>query len=173
VKQTNKQTLLYIAWEKYKIPAKKKYQEILEDTRKFCFEPFDKRALQLVHDVITNPETKSDYICLKLWKQRQLHGKYNRKTMTVTKQFGIDFNSRDGALTLDPAYVLNIQSSGWKITGRIKEDYYEWVNEFEAVHPFYGKVWGDFEDKVYADTEEGFNHFYKNHPPKAWDYQDI
>ncbi len=92
--------------------------------------------------------------------------------MTVIKQFGIDFHSRDGALTLDPGYVLNTQSSGWKITGRIFHTP-GFINEFEAVHPFYGRVWGDFEDKVYADTEEGFNHFYKNHPPNAWDYQDI
>ena len=96
----------------------------------------------------------------------------------ITKQSGIDFHSRDGALTLDPDYVLNTQSSGWKITGQIKQEYSVhdfcyWVNQFEAIHPFYGKVWGDFEDKVYADTEEGFNHFYKNHPPNAWDYQDI
>lgn len=98
------------------------------------------------------------------------------KTMTVIKQFLVDFHSYYGALTLDPDYVLNTQSSGWKITGGIHYDYtyrVGWLNEFEAVHPFYGKVWGNFEDKVYADTEEGFNHFYKNHPPKAWDYQDI
>ena len=43
----------------------------------------------------------------------------------ITKQFGIDFHSYYGALTLDPVYVLNTQSSGWKITGRIKEDYCE------------------------------------------------
>ena len=63
MRETDSQTLLYIAWEDYNVPYKKRYQEILED-RKFCFEPFDKRAIQLVHDVITNPETKSDYMDL-------------------------------------------------------------------------------------------------------------
>jgi hypothetical protein len=48
-----------------------------------------------------------------------------------------------------------------------------WIMGDETKMSFYGKVWGDFKNKVYADTEEGFNHFYKNHPPKTWDYQDI
>lgn len=64
LRETDNQTLLYIAWEKYKLPAKKKYQEILEDTRDYYVQLFDRRAIQLVHDVLTNPETKSDYMDL-------------------------------------------------------------------------------------------------------------
>ena len=64
MREINEQTLLYIAWEKYNLPAKKKYQEILEDTRDYFVQMFDRRAIQLVHDVITNPETKSDYMDL-------------------------------------------------------------------------------------------------------------
>ncbi len=64
MRETDSQTLLYIAWEDYNVPYKKKYQEILEETKQFYFELFDKRAIQLVHDVITNPETKSDYMDL-------------------------------------------------------------------------------------------------------------
>lgn len=59
------------------------------------------------------------------------------------------------------------------IEGEVWEDYFEWVNEFQAVHADFGRVWGDFEDIVYADSEEGFNDFYKNHPPQSWDYWDI
>jgi len=76
------------------------------------------------------------------------------------------------ALTLCPS-VLGENASGWTIQGDIHEDYYEWVNEFEAFHPFFGKVWGNFEDEVYADSEEAFEDFYKNHPPNEWDYWDI
>jgi len=90
----------------------------------------------------------------------------------ITKKFGVDFDSEDGALTLRPADI-GIHEDGWTITGEIHEDYYEWVNDFEAVHPVYGRVWGDFEKEVYADNEEGYQNFYKNHTPEAWDYGDI
>ena len=100
----------------------------------------------------------------------------------IVKKFGVDFNST-GALTLDTAAVSSSfptsgthtrthDRTGWTITGRISGDYYVWVNSFEAHHPEYGKVWGDFELEVYAETEEGFADFYKNHTPKAWDKWD-
>lgn len=76
------------------------------------------------------------------------------------------------ANTLDPE-DLGTHSDGWSISGAVVEDYYEWVNQFEAVHPVFGRVWGDFEGKVYADTEDGFNAFYAVHPPHYWDYGDI
>jgi hypothetical protein len=103
----------------------------------------------------------------------------------ITKTFGIDFNSSGGALTLTPSEVTNSEHysynqeyemthpDGWTIKGVIWEDYYTWVNAFEAVHPIFGKVWGDFEKEVFADTEEGFNDFYSKHTPEAWDYGDI
>ena len=90
----------------------------------------------------------------------------------VIKKFGIDFHSDSGALTLSPSDIGTHEDS-WTVTGQIHEDYYEWVNDFEAEHPIYGRVWGDFEKKVYADCEEGFQDFYKNHAPSAWDYGDI
>lgn len=102
----------------------------------------------------------------------------------VTKIFGVDFDSPYGALTLsvcDVSEDLDVISGvherthedGWTIKGEVHEDYCTWVNEFEASHPIYGRVWGDFENKVYADSEEGFNQFYQNHKPEAWDYADI
>jgi len=102
----------------------------------------------------------------------------------ITKKFGVDFTSDGGALTLDveevtkPGSDTNVQyykthPDGWKITAYINEDYYEWINYFEAKHLIYGDVWGDFQYIVFADSEEAFQHFYKNHPPHAWDYGDI
>ena len=76
------------------------------------------------------------------------------------------------AHTLDPS-VLGMNDSGWHIEGDVHEDYYEWVNEFKATHNNGWEVWGDFEDIVYATSEEAFNHFIDNHPPNEWDYQDI
>ena len=46
-------------------------------------------------------------------------------------------------------------ADGWTICGCISEDYYYWVNGFDASHPVFGRVWGDFEDVVYADSQEG------------------
>lgn len=91
---------------------------------------------------------------------------------TVIKHFGLDFDSAGGALTLEPGYI-GTHENGWTITGQIHEDYYEWVNEFEAVHPELGKVWGNFEGEVLADSEEAFQAFYTSFPPVAWDYMDI
>lgn len=103
----------------------------------------------------------------------------------ITKEYGKDFKSDGGALTLSASEVEPYTSEwnspeyskthpdGWIITAKVQEDYYEWINDFKAEHPIYGKVWGNFQDKVYADSEEGYQHFYKNHTPNAWDYGDI
>lgn len=102
----------------------------------------------------------------------------------ITKKFGIDFKSDGGALTLNPSEVCENHKSetgnqhrthpdGWTIYGEIKEDWIYWVNKFTARHPQYGSLWGDFENEVYADSEEAFQHFYKHHTPQAWDYGDI
>lgn len=99
----------------------------------------------------------------------------------VIKKFGVDFQSEGGALTLSPE-CIGMNPSGWTITGEIHEDYYEWViheeyyewvNDFKAAHPTLGTVEGNFEDTVYASSEEAFQDFYKNHTPSAWDYWDI
>lgn len=68
---------------------------------------------------------------------------------------------------------LGLNPSGWTITGEIKEDWFEWVNGFEATHPDFGRVWGDYEEEVFADSQEAFEHFFVNHPPHLWDYHDI
>ncbi len=68
---------------------------------------------------------------------------------------------------------IGTHSDGWTIEGEIMDDYYEWVNEFSARHPKFGKVWGDFEEVVYADTEKGYQDFIKHHPPTCWTYGDI
>lgn len=101
----------------------------------------------------------------------------------ITKKYKTDFKSDGGALTLPSSAVTEsgassgvherTHESGWTIKGEVHEDYYEWVNDFEATHPKFGKVSGNFEQEVTADSEEAFADFWKNHEPEAWDYGDI
>lgn len=90
----------------------------------------------------------------------------------ITRKFGKDFDSLGGALTLSTCY-FGKNKSGWEIKGEIHQDYYEWINDFTATHPKYGKVWGNFESEVKATSKAAFDHFYKHHAPTAWDYGDI
>ena len=77
------------------------------------------------------------------------------------------------AITL-PADAQGIHhSSGWAIHGEIVEDYYTWINSFVATHPKYGKVWGDFEKIVFADSKLGYLNFMQSHSPDHWDYGNI
>ena len=70
-------------------------------------------------------------------------------------------------------YSERTHSDGWTIKGLVIEDYYLWVNEFEATHEVFGRVWGNFDSCVYADSEEGYQNFIKTHPYTVWDYWDI
>jgi hypothetical protein len=80
---------------------------------------------------------------------------------------------RHMARTLPTQAIGYHKESGWTITGETHNDYYSWVNYFEATHPKYGWVRGDFEREVIAESENGFNHFIKFHQPEEWDYWDI
>lgn len=77
------------------------------------------------------------------------------------------------ARTLNPEDLGFHEKSGWTIEGEVHEDWYEWVNDFVAVHPVYGKIEGNFEDAVTADTQIALDHFLINHPFYEWDYYDI
>lgn len=88
--------------------------------------------------------------------------------------FVVDFNiTGSDAYTLSESHIGTHEDTGWTIEGEIHEDYYTWVNEFKATHPDFGLVWGDFEKSVMAYSQEGYEHFLKNHPPESWDYYDI
>lgn len=99
--------------------------------------------------------------------------------------FEIEFDVQGSeARTLSPDEVCKDHGSltgesscthadGWTIQGVICEDYFYWVNNFEAQHPTFGRVWGNFEDKVFADSKEGYDAFCAAHGPQIWDYGDI
>jgi len=93
--------------------------------------------------------------------------------MAYTKSFHEKKLFRTWANTLQPRDLGFHTESGWTIKGKVQEDYYEWVDFFTATHPKYGKIEGDFEDTVTAETQEAFEHFYKHHPPTEWDKSEI
>ena len=95
----------------------------------------------------------------------------------LQKHVHIDFlqdavHYKSAAYTLRPEEI-GTHESGWTIEGVIHEDWYEWVNYFEAHHPVYGVVKGDYEKMIEAECEEGFRHFVEHHPAYCWDYHDI
>ena len=78
----------------------------------------------------------------------------------------------------NPARTLSVKtigknSSGWFVKANILEDWFSWVAYFEAFHPDYGIVFGDFEDVVYASSKEALVNFVNKHPYEEWDYGDI
>lgn len=116
-------------------------------------------------------------------------------TKTFEKDFSHLFNGHEmysKALTLTSSAVTGIpdgaevhldvdrdkvysytHTDGWTISAKLHTDLFVWVNDFEAVHPKYGRVYGNFEKEVHADSEDGFNDFWLHHQPKAWDYGDL
>lgn len=71
------------------------------------------------------------------------------------------------------ADVVGNNDSGWIVRATVHEDYYEWINYFEAFHPDYGLIFGDFESEVFASSEQALDDFLKHHPVEVWDYYDI
>lgn len=70
-------------------------------------------------------------------------------------------------------YFSRTHADGWTISGVVREDWFVWVNDFEAHHPTFGRVWGNFEESVSADSKEGYEAFYASHGPTTWDYGEI
>lgn len=88
------------------------------------------------------------------------------RTLSAEQVFGPGHNWETGSHSFT-------HPDGWTISGVIVEDYCYWVNIFEASHPVHGRVWGNFEEEVCADSEEGFTAFLADHPYEEWDYYDI
>lgn len=66
---------------------------------------------------------------------------------------------------------------GWTIKGVMCNDWYSWVEVFEATHPQFGKVWRTDEDvknhTVKATSQEAYDNFIINHELSEMDYDDI
>lgn len=72
-----------------------------------------------------------------------------------------------------PLSCIGDNESGWKVSGEIHHDWYDWLEDFEAEHPKYGRVWGNFRNNVYATSFKAYKKFMKKHPLQQEDYWDI
>lgn len=84
-----------------------------------------------------------------------------------------DVQGRD-AYTLPPE--IGFFNDCWEIKADIHEDYYKWINDFEAVKHDEDKVYivkGNFENEVICSSLEALEDFLTNHMPNEWDYDDI
>ena len=81
--------------------------------------------------------------------------------------------STGDARTLSPDDI-GTHKDGWTITGEIHEDYFYWVNDFDAIHKN-GRwfVKGNFQGIIEASSEKALEDFIKHHPYHEWDYGDI
>lgn len=109
-----------------------------------------------------------------LSKNKKLQKQYHRKFKiqgSDARTLPVEYVS-DGESFIGKNYQRT-HDSGWTISGKVIEDRYLWVNEFQASHPVFGFVSGDFEKEIVASSKEAFDHFAKNHPYEEWDYGDI
>lgn len=73
----------------------------------------------------------------------------------------------------DKKIFTKTHPDGWTISAKINEDYYMWISNFEATHPEYGFVNGNFGTSINAFSKSALKHFLKYHKPIFWDYYDI
>jgi hypothetical protein len=91
--------------------------------------------------------------------------------------FGTDYglegsDEAPNRISLNPLY-LGKHVDGWEIAGLIhNEDWFYAVGAFEAKHPEFGVVYGDFEKTVKATSAKGFFEFIAAYPPIVWDSND-
>ncbi len=86
-------------------------------------------------------------------------------------------NLKIDASDFNDYYAANVYSlrhlSGWKIIAKMKTDNYKWIQDFRASHKKYGTIYGNFNKSVYAESEESYNDFIKNHPYQKICIKDI
>lgn len=74
------------------------------------------------------------------------------------------------------ASSIGTHENGWTVQGQIHDDYWDWVNYFEAFKgDMQNKMWvvGDFESKIRASSKEALEDFLRYFEVEFWDYNDI
>ena len=99
----------------------------------------------------------------------------------VTKTLGVDYFCYTDHVEKPVIYLYkntsilhsqNAYNCGWVIQAkRVQSEFYagfSWVEEFKAIHPIHGIVFGDYQSKVYASTSKGFEHFHQFYFPNIF-----
>lgn len=70
-------------------------------------------------------------------------------------------------------YIKYHEHTSWTIIGNCIEDWFYWIDDFEAHHPTHGIIFGSFNKNVYAESKECFENFVSSHHYEEWDAGDI
>jgi len=76
------------------------------------------------------------------------------------------------ARTLEPSPGFD-ESTGWTVIGEVHEDYYKWINDFEAYKGKECYVKGDFENIIETSSLKALDVFLSHYTVNEWDYYDI
>jgi len=143
-------------------------QELANDINAGCLGP----RPTLPKQDTTHIENRLDEIMNELANTQPIAMKLTAEALPLTYEVSFSKNYSSQARTL-PAVNGYFKETGWHIEGEICEDYYKWINDFNAFHPIHGRVTGDFESLVKASSKEAYEQFLKDHPYDEWDYGDI
>lgn len=86
---------------------------------------------------------------------------------------------KPNAFTFSPLILNKENDHQWIFNAEVQEDYYEWINGFEAIHPKFGKVCGNLEKHIKFEKnqneEELLIDFIKQNLKfmLVWNYLDI
>ena len=105
---------------------------------------------------------------------------YDTQMITLSIKEIIENYSEDNGDDCETGMYERTHFDGWVIRGLVTEDYFYWVDYFEAVHPFYGRVWCSDSDSgiigqnitIHADSEDGYKAFCESHSFTRWDSDD-
>jgi hypothetical protein len=85
----------------------------------------------------------------------------------VTKTLGVDYQHPNEDLA-SPIIELSyskyrMEQNGWQLEYQPVEsrgyNYKQWIEEFKAIHPIHGIVFGNFAAKIYASSQKCFQYF--------------
>lgn len=132
-------------------------------------------------DVLTlNPEEIKEDVPEGDWVRSQKIGIKNEDVGTRMQEMmsAVKNDQLDTFFDSDPNEIFErMHLDGWTIKGVMCNDWYSWVEVFEATHPQFGKVWRTEEDAknhtVKATTREAYDNFIINHEFIGFCYDDI
>jgi hypothetical protein len=108
-----------------------------------------------------------------VWTSNGPELKYAVLILSTSHVKNINSGPDDTEFEPDAVFTKTHSESGWTISACIRSGSEEWIKDFTATHAQYGTIDGDFATKITATSKEGFDHFYRHHPPTKFNYRDI